>query len=69
MALAVSIANEPALLLADEVVAQLDGATAGYVVDEMLAADFALLFVTHDLALADMVERRYALVDHVVVER
>ncbi|MDH4168867.1 MAG: ABC transporter ATP-binding protein [Acidimicrobiia bacterium] len=63
VALAVSMANEPDLLLADEVVAQLDGETAANVVDEVLTADFAVLFVTHDVALADLVERRYALDD------
>ncbi len=69
VALAVSMANEPALLLADEVVAQLDGETAARVVDEVLDADFALLFVTHDLALADLVEHRYALDGGAVVTR
>ena len=63
VALAVAMANAPALLLADEVVAQLDGATAAHVVDEVLAADFAVLYVTHDEALADRVERRYAIDD------
>lgn len=69
VALAVSLANEPALLLADEVVAQLDGETAARVVDEVLDGDFALLFVTHDLALADQAEHRYALEDGAVVTR
>jgi putative ABC transport system ATP-binding protein len=69
VALAVSIANEPALLLADEVVAQLDGDTAARVVDEVLAADFAVFFVTHDLALADLAEHRYELTDCGVHER
>lgn len=69
VALAVSMANEPALLLADEVVAQLDGETAARVVDEVLDADFAVLFVTHDLALADLVEHRYALDGQAVVAR
>ena len=69
VALAVSMANEPALLLADEVVAQLDGETAARVVDEVLDAEFAVLFVTHDLALADLVEHRYALDGHAVVAR
>lgn len=64
VALAVALANRPALLLADEVVAQLDGATAGHVVDEVLSGDFAVLYVTHDVALADRVERRYRLHDH-----
>ena len=52
MSLAVAMANEPDLLLADEVVAQLDGETAGRVVDDVLASDVAVLFVTHDVALA-----------------
>lgn len=69
VALAVSMANEPALLLADEVVAQLDGDTAARVVDAVLDTDFAVLFVTHDLALADLVEHRYALDGHAVVTR
>lgn len=64
VALAVSMANEPALLLADEVVAQLDAETAVGVIDEVLDSDFALLYVTHDVAIADVVDRRYALVDH-----
>ncbi|MFN0156325.1 MAG: ABC transporter ATP-binding protein [Gaiella sp.] len=61
VALAVSMANQPALLLADEVVAQLDGETAGTVLDSILEEDFALLYVTHDRELADRVDRRYAL--------
>lgn len=69
VALAVSMANEPALLLADEVVAQLDGETATRVVDEVLDADFAVLYVTHDLALADLVEHRYVLDGGAVVSR
>lgn len=59
VALAVAMANRPALLLADEVVAQLDEDTAGRVVDTVLGLDFAVLYVTHDLVLADRVERRY----------
>ena len=69
VALAVSVANEPALLLADEIVAQLDGKTAGQVVDEVMEADFAVLFVTHDAAIADLAETRYALVDQGVHAR
>ena len=61
VALAVAMANGPALLLADEVVGQLDRETAGRVVDDVLAADFAVLFVTHDLALADLADHRYAI--------
>jgi ABC-type lipoprotein export system ATPase subunit len=69
VALAVAMANGPALLLADEVVAQLDGETAGHVVGEILAEDFALLYVSHDVALADRVERRYRLHDHRIEAR
>ena len=63
VALAVAMANEPALLLADEVVGQLDSETAGHVVDDVLAADFAVLFVTHDVALADLADRRFSIQD------
>jgi len=66
VALAVSVANDPSLLLADEVVAQLDGETAGHVIDEVLDADFAVLYVTHDLALADLAEHRFELADQTV---
>jgi putative ABC transport system ATP-binding protein len=69
VALAVSMANEPALLLADEVVAQLDAQTAASVVDEVLTADFAVLYVTHDLAIADLAETRYSLCDQGVHPR
>ena len=61
VALAVAMANEPAVLLADEVVGQLDRDTAGRVIDDVLAADFAVLFVTHDVALADLADQRYAI--------
>ncbi len=57
------MANDPAVLLADEVVAALDVDTAAHVVDEVLAADFAVLFVTHDVAIADLAGTRYELVD------
>ena len=69
VALAVAMVNEPALLLADEVVAALDGETAGHVVDEVLDAPFAVLYVTHDPALADRVEHRYELRDHRIETR
>ncbi len=69
VALAVSMANEPALLLADEVVAQLDADTAAGVIGDVLTADFALLYVTHDSEVADLAERRYELVDHGVHRR
>jgi ABC-type lipoprotein export system ATPase subunit len=61
VALAVAMANGPGLLLADEVVGQLDSKTAGRVIDDVMAAEFAVLFVTHDMALADRAEHRYAI--------
>ncbi len=63
VALAVAMANEPTLLLADEVVGQLDSTTAGQVIDDVMAADFAVLFVTHDMALADRADHRYTIQD------
>ncbi len=69
VALAVALANEPPLLLADEMVAQLDATTAGRVVDAVFDADMAVLFVTHDFDLADRAGRRLALQDHKVVAR
>jgi ABC-type lipoprotein export system ATPase subunit len=55
------MANEPALLLADEVVAQLDTETAFQVIEAILDAEFAALYVTHDIDVADRVESRYQL--------
>jgi putative ABC transport system ATP-binding protein len=69
VAIAVALANEPTLLLADEVVGQLDSATADRVVDVIFAAALAVLFVTHDEALAARAERQMHLVDGSVVER
>ncbi len=69
VALAVAMANEPALLLADEVVAALDDETAGHVVDQVLDAPFAVLYVTHDPALADRVEHRFQLRNHRIEPR
>lgn len=69
VALAVAMANGPALLLADEVVAALDGETAGQVITEVLAAEFAVLFVAHHRELADRADQRYELVDHGVHRR
>ncbi len=69
VALAVAVANQPALLLADELVAQLDTATAGQVVDAVLDSDMAVLFVTHDVDLADRADRRLRLGDRRLVAR
>lgn len=69
VALAVAMANKPAVLLADEVVGQLDGDTAKRVISEVLSSESAVLFVTHDVALADQADHRYVLVDGGVVAR
>ncbi|GAA1764910.1 ABC transporter ATP-binding protein [Agromyces humatus] len=69
VALAVATANRPAVLLADEVVGQLDAETAEHVIDTVLAVDLAVLYVTHDTALADRVGSRYQITDHQVRRR
>lgn len=69
VALAVALANSPRLLLADEMVAQLDAATAGSVIREVFGADMAVLFVTHDLSLADQADVRLRIRDRQVVVR
>ena len=69
VSIAVALANEPTLLLADEVVGQLDSATADHVVDVIFGAELAVLFVTHDEALAARGERQLRLVDGSVVEQ
>ena len=69
VSIAVALANEPTLLLADEVVGQLDSATADRVVDVIFGSDLAVLFVTHEEALAARGERRLRLVDGSVVDR
>lgn len=53
VALAVALANDPGLLLADEMVSQLDEGTASAVTREIFDLDTAVLFVTHDPTLAD----------------
>jgi len=67
VALAVAVANEPVLLLADEMVSALDSVTAGRVVDDVFGSAMAVLFVTHDPDLAERAERRLRLHDHQVV--
>jgi putative ABC transport system ATP-binding protein len=68
VALAVALANEPSLVLADEVVGQLDTATAERVLEVLFGSDRTVLFVTHDEQLAARAERRLRLVDRAVVE-
>jgi putative ABC transport system ATP-binding protein len=71
VAVAVALANEPDLLLADEVVGQLDSATAAHVTDLIFAAsrerDLAVLYVTHDEQLARKAQHALRLADRRVV--
>ena len=69
VSIAVALANEPTLLLADEVVGQLDSVTADRVVDVLFGAELAVVFVTHDESLAARGERQLRLVDGSVVEQ
>ena len=69
VSLAVALANDPALLLADEMVAQLDAVTANAVVNDLFASDIAVLFVTHDPVLADRADLRLRVHGRRVVRR
>ena len=69
VSLGVALANGPRLLLADEMVAQLDAVTAGAVVGDIFATDMAVLFVTHDAALADRADLRLRIAGRQVVAR
>ena len=66
VAVAVALANEPDLLLADEVTGELDSATADEVIEVILDAwrtrGLAVLFVTHSQALASQAQRSLCLV-------
>jgi putative ABC transport system ATP-binding protein len=70
--LAVALANDPDLLLADEVTAELDSASAERVLDVILGAarerGVAVLMVTHSPELAGRTERRLRLAGGEVVE-
>jgi putative ABC transport system ATP-binding protein len=65
VAVAVALANQPDLLLADEVTGQLDSATADQVMRTIVEAGrrhgLTVVFVTHDHELADRAERRLIL--------
>jgi putative ABC transport system ATP-binding protein len=67
LSVAMALANEPDLLLADEVTGQLDSATAdvvmGLIFDAWRERALAVLFVTHSSELADRAQRRLRLVD------
>ncbi len=71
VAVAVALANEPDLLLADEVVGQLDSTTAADVMEMIFTAsrerNLTVLYVTHDEQLAHQADRSLRLTDHKVV--
>jgi putative ABC transport system ATP-binding protein len=71
VAIAVALANEPDLLLADEVVGQLDSTTAAGVMEMIFTAsrerNVTVLYVTHDEQLARQAHRALRLTDHKVV--
>ena len=67
VSLAVALANEPGLLLADEMVSQLDTETAASVVADVFDSDMAVLFVTHDPALATRADLQLTLENRTVV--
>ena len=70
-ALAVALVNDPDLLLADEVTAELDAESARRVLDLILAASgergLAILLVTHSPELAGLAERTLRVVEGEVV--
>jgi putative ABC transport system ATP-binding protein len=71
VAVAVALANEPDLLLADEVVGQLDSHTAADVMEMIFNAsrdrNLTVLYVTHDEQLASRAHRSFRLSNHRVV--
>jgi putative ABC transport system ATP-binding protein len=71
VAVAVALANEPDLLLADEVVGQLDSTTAADVMGMIFTAsqdrNLTVLYVTHDEQLARQAHRSLRLTDRRVV--
>jgi putative ABC transport system ATP-binding protein len=73
VAIAVALANEPDLLLADELTGQLDSETAEQVMEAIVATGrrhgSIVLFVTHDDDLASRAQRRLVLEDGRVHER
>jgi ABC-type lipoprotein export system ATPase subunit len=73
VAIAVALANEPAILLGDEVTGELDTATSALVMEVLadIQRDRALtmLLVTHNPAVAARADRRLAIVDGLVEDR
>jgi putative ABC transport system ATP-binding protein len=73
VAIAVALANDPDLLLADEITGQLDSRTADHVMRSVVEAGarrgLAVLFVTHDHDLAARADRRLVVDEGTVHER
>lgn len=73
VSIAAALANQPDLLLADEVTGELDSETAEHVIRVILEAgrqrQLTVLLVTHNADIAARAEHRLRLVDGVVVER
>jgi putative ABC transport system ATP-binding protein len=71
VAVAVALANEPDLLLADEVVGQLDSTTAADVMEMIFSAsrdrNLTVLYVTHDEQLARQAHHSLRLTDRRVI--
>jgi lipoprotein-releasing system ATP-binding protein len=72
VAIARAIVNNPSIILADEPTGNLDPHTAAIVFEMLLetarAANLAILMVTHNLELADKVDRAVTLKDGKIVE-
>jgi len=73
VAIAVALANDPDLLLADEITGQLDSRTADHVMRSVVEAGarrgLTVLFVTHDHDLAARADRRLVVDEGTVHER
>src|ERR671930_548122 len=72
VAIARAVANAPRVLLADEPTGNLDPRTAGHVfqaLDQLVrASGLAALVATHNLGLAEKMDRRLTIQDGLVVE-
>jgi ABC-type lipoprotein export system ATPase subunit len=70
VAIAVALANKPAILLGDEVTGELDTATSAHVMDILLGVQrqqgLAMLLVTHNPAVAALAGRQLAIIDGLV---
>ena len=68
VSLAVALANQPKLLIADEMAAQLDAKTANSVMQDIFESSMAVVFVTHNKNLAKLAHRQFCIQDKKVVE-